>query len=172
MLFVAARTASPSEEDEMNGERLPVYDGEIKRKRLLTSIGLVAGGLVAGGILAGTQLAGAQTGTAATTAPVAAVAAANTDPATVNHGPNETLLTGTTADKVTAAALAAVPGATVIRVETDSDGSPYEAHLKKADGSMVTVKVGKDFKVTSTQTGFGGRRGHAHDAASSSAPAA
>jgi hypothetical protein len=66
------------------------------------------------------------------------------------------LLTGTTAAKVTAAAQAAVPGASIIRVETDSEGSPYEAHMKKADGSFVTVKVDKDFKVTKTESGFGG----------------
>jgi hypothetical protein len=45
----------------------------------------------------------------------------------------------------------------VIRVETDSAGSPYEAHLRKADGSYVTVKVNSDFTVTATQSGFGAR---------------
>ena len=73
----------------------------------------------------------------------------------MGHGPNETLLTGTTASKVKAAALAAVPGGTVIRVETDSDGSPYEAHVRKSDGSFVTVKIDKSFKVTDTIDGFG-----------------
>jgi hypothetical protein len=67
----------------------------------------------------------------------------------------ETLLTDGAASKVKAAALAAVPGGTVIRVETDSAGSPYEAHVRKADGSIVTVKVDKDFHVTSTESGFG-----------------
>jgi hypothetical protein len=51
--------------------------------------------------------------------------------------------------------VAAVPGGTIIRVETDSEGSPYEAHVRKTDGSVVTVKVDKDFKVTSTVNGFG-----------------
>ena len=84
------------------------------------------------------------------------------DPATVDHGPGETLLTGTTADKVKAAALAAVPGGTVIRVENDNEGSPYEAHVKRADGTYVTVKVDTSFKVTSTDDGFGrgGPGGH------------
>ena len=68
-------------------------------------------------------------------------------------GPAETPLTGDTADKVKAAALSAVPGATVDRVETDSDGSPYEAHVTKPDGSHATVKVDKDFKVTSVDSG-------------------
>jgi len=77
----------------------------------------------------------------------------------MTHGPGETLLTGSTADKVTAAALDAVPGATVIRVETDSDGAEYEAHLQKADGSFVTVKVNANFDVTDTIDGFGGAPG-------------
>ena len=74
----------------------------------------------------------------------------------MTHGPGETLLTGATASKIRAAALAAVPGATVIRVETDSDGAAYEAHLRKADGSYVTVKLDKGFHVTRTDSGFGG----------------
>jgi hypothetical protein len=85
------------------------------------------------------------------------------DPATVDHGPGETLLTGTTAEKVKAAALAAVPGGTVIRVETDSAGSPYEAHVKKSDGTEVTVKLDASFKVTATEDGFGkGPNGGGH----------
>ena len=58
------------------------------------------------------------------------------------------LLTGDTADKVKAAALAAVPGGTIERVENDAEGSPYEAHMTKADGSHVTVKVDASFNVT------------------------
>jgi len=84
-----------------------------------------------------------------------AAGSAPQDPATAGHGPNETLLTGTTAEKVRSAALAAVPGATVIRVETDSAGSAYEAHLRKSDGTEVTVKVDSNFKVTATEDGFG-----------------
>jgi hypothetical protein len=76
-------------------------------------------------------------------------------PATLSHGPGETLLTDGTADKVRQAAIDKVPGATVLRVETDSDGSPYEAHLQKSDGSEVTVKVDKQFNATDVQSGFG-----------------
>jgi len=61
----------------------------------------------------------------------------------------ETPLTGDIAAKVTAAAQAAVPGGTIDRVETDSDGSPYEAHVTKSDGTKVTVKVDANFAVTS-----------------------
>jgi hypothetical protein len=77
------------------------------------------------------------------------------NPAAMPHGPGETLLTGSAASKARAAALASVPGATVVRVETDSAGAAYEAHLKKADGSYVTVKMDKAFKVTATESGFG-----------------
>jgi uncharacterized membrane protein YkoI len=58
-------------------------------------------------------------------------------------------LTGDAAAKVKAAALAKVPGGTVLRVETDADhGSPYEAHVRKSDGTEVEVLVNKDFEVT------------------------
>ncbi len=58
-------------------------------------------------------------------------------------------LTGETAAKVKAAALKEVPGGTVLRVETDADhGSPYEAHVRKSDGTKVEVLVNKDFEVT------------------------
>ncbi len=68
---------------------------------------------------------------------------------------------GDTAAKVTAAAKAALPGATVIRVETDSGGAVYEAHMQKADGTRVTLKFDSNFKVTATRTGFGsGPGGH------------
>jgi hypothetical protein len=78
------------------------------------------------------------------------------DPATVTHGPNETLLTGTDLQKADAAATAAVPGATIIRAETDSSGaSPYEVHMKKSDGTYVTVQLDANFKVVKTVSGFG-----------------
>jgi uncharacterized membrane protein YkoI len=81
---------------------------------------------------------------------------ARPDPATVSHGPGETLLTDGTLNQVKQAALGKVSGATVIRIETDSQGSPYEAHLRKSDGTEVTVKVDKQFQVTAVQDGFGG----------------
>jgi hypothetical protein len=75
----------------------------------------------------------------------------------VTHGPNETLLTGTQQQKADAAATAAEPGATIVRTETDSSGAgTYEVHMKKADGSYVTVFLDSNFKVASTVNGFGG----------------
>jgi hypothetical protein len=79
------------------------------------------------------------------------------DPAAMTHGPGETLLTGTNQQKADAAATAAEPGATIVRAETDSSGAgTYEVHMKKADGSYVTVYLDSNFKVTSTASGFGG----------------
>jgi hypothetical protein len=46
-----------------------------------------------------------------------------------------------------------VPGGTNERVENDADtGSPYEAHVRKADGSELIVYVDQNFKVTGTDT--------------------
>jgi uncharacterized membrane protein YkoI len=66
---------------------------------------------------------------------------------------DETLLTGDTLAKVTAAAKAKVPNATIVRVETDADGhAAYEAHIVKADGTPATVYVDKQFNVVSVET--------------------
>ena len=121
---------------------------------------LIVSAAALGAAIGGAGIANAATtGSSSTTTPSAATPSSGTpaaDPATLSHGPGETLLTGTTAEKVKAAALAAVPGATIIRVETDSAGSPYEAHVTKADGTRATVKIDASFKVTSTEQGFGG----------------
>ena len=66
---------------------------------------------------------------------------------------DETALTGDALAKVTAAAQAKVPGATIDRVENDADGNAaYEAHMTKADGTHVTVYVDKSFAVVSVET--------------------
>lgn len=90
-------------------------------------------------------------------APPQASSGTPANPATLTHGPNETLLTGTDKQKADDAALAAEPGATIVRAETDSSGvGTYEVHMKKSDGSYVTVYLDSSFKVTSTASGFGG----------------
>jgi hypothetical protein len=110
---------------------------------------------------AATSSTSTTSGSSSTTAPTAAApspppAGAAGNPATMAHGPNETLLTGTDLQSATAAATAAVPGATVIRAETDSSGaSPYEVHMKKADGTYVTVELDSSFKAITTVSGFG-----------------
>jgi uncharacterized membrane protein YkoI len=120
-------------------------------RRWVAPVALVAGGALAGGILAGAQVAGAE-GTTSTEAPAVT---SEMPPAEMAHGPGEELLTGSTASKVEAAALEAVPGGTIIRVETDDEGAAYEAHVQEADGSVVTVKMDEDFTVTETIDGFG-----------------
>ena len=122
----------------------------------------LAGGAV-GASLLGT--AGAQTASGSSTtapAPSGGASGGQFDPTQGGHvgqnGAKEALLTGDTADKVRAAAQAAVPGATIQRVETDTEGSPYEAHMVKSDGTNVTVKVDNSFKVTNIENdgaGFG-----------------
>ncbi len=70
-------------------------------------------------------------------------------------GSGETALTGADAEKATAAAAARFPGGTVLRVETDAGGT-YEAHVRKADGTEVEVKMDEDFTITGVEeNGFG-----------------
>jgi hypothetical protein len=65
------------------------------------------------------------------------------------NGKQEQALSTDIAAKVKAAALAKVGGATVQRTETDVDhGSPYEAHVRKSDGTELEVLVNSDFVVT------------------------
>jgi hypothetical protein len=65
------------------------------------------------------------------------------------NGVREKALSGDVADKVRAAALAKVDGGTIERVETDADhGSPYEAHVRRPDGTELEVLVNEDFSVT------------------------
>ena len=67
------------------------------------------------------------------------------------NGITEELLTGDTAARVEAAARAAHPGATIVRVETDADGAAYEAHIRKADGTPLTLKFDASFNITGTE---------------------
>jgi uncharacterized membrane protein YkoI len=116
-----------------------------------TKMMLIAGALVLAGFGGGAALAiGAS----------ASAASDNSDStkSSARGHAGETPLTGTTADKVKAAALAKYPGATIDRLETDSDGV-YEAHITTKAGQHVTVAVDKAFKVTGTHTGGG----HGHD---------
>jgi uncharacterized membrane protein YkoI len=106
----------------------------------------------------GSAFAGAATKTQTTTTPGASTSRPKP--------PDQETLTGDTAAKVKAAALAKVPGATVLRAESGGHGSAYHVHMRKADGTEVTVLVDKDFKATSVEThpdggpgGPGGRHG-------------
>lgn len=85
---------------------------------------------------------------------------------------DETPLTGDALSKVTAAAKAKLPGATIIRVETDADANAaYEAHMVKADGTPATVYVNKQFEVVSVESGMPGRPPGRQQSSSSGASA-
>lgn len=149
----------------------------VRGAALATTAGLLTGGLIGGFAIAhaatssSTSTAtpapanGAPNGTAPSGGPGGGPGfgggprGGNFDPTKGGHvganGVVEKLLTGDTASKVTAAAQAAVPRATIQRVETDAEGSPYEAHMVKSDGSLVTVKVDSSFKVTNIINGMG-----------------
>ncbi|MFC9353990.1 hypothetical protein [Arthrobacter sp. NPDC057013] len=119
------------------------------------------GALLGGGVLAVTALpANAATNTTTTASSSASgtdASQAARDESKGGHvganGVTEALLTGDTAAKVKAAALAANPGASVERVENDAEGANYEAHIVKADGTSATVKLDGSFTVTATETG-------------------
>ena len=144
----------------------------------LAGTALVAAGFGAGAVVALTGSASAATDTPADSA---TGVAAGTGSSTSGPGqrafdpsksmrPDEHLLTGSTAAKVRAAALAKYPKATIERVETDSDGV-YEAHVVTSAGQHLIVQVGKDFAVTGTDRGpgAGGPRGD-HDGDGSQGP--
>jgi uncharacterized membrane protein YkoI len=109
--------------------------------------------------LGGSAIANAATSSSTTTTAASGAAAqtqaqpAQRDPSMGGHqanGKTEALLTSDTAAKVEAAAKAKLPGATIQRVENDADtGSPYEAHVTKADGTEAVVYVDSSFNVTS-----------------------
>lgn len=111
---------------------------------------------------AGLASAASNTGDTSTTStvvvadtPAASTDAAPVDPASLPNGPGETVLTGDTLTKVTAAAEAAEPGATIIRAETDSSGHAYEVHVQLADGSYETLYFDESFAADGSDTGFG-----------------
>ena len=73
------------------------------------------------------------------------------------QNPNETVIASSDSKYKTLvdAAKAAVPGATVDKVETDSGDAKYEVHMTKSDGSRVTVKFDANLKQTGVEDGMG-----------------
>ena len=132
------------------------------------AVGLAAAGAVAGGVLASTLTASAADSTTPSPPAYGYGAPLGGMPSGAGPGghrgpmggaapvrPDETQLTGSDAAKAKAAALKAVPGGTVYRVETDAGDATYEAHMTKADGTPVTVKMDRDFNVTAVEDGMG-----------------
>jgi hypothetical protein len=116
-----------------------------RRKAVAGAVAALAlGGLVAG---CGSSTTTATTGAsnAAATTPSASASAQGMPPGL------GTPVTGASADKAKAAALAKYPG-TAERVMKLSDGS-YVVHVITSSGGEVHVKVSKAFAVTGTETG-------------------
>jgi uncharacterized membrane protein YkoI len=117
---------------------------------------LVTFAAVAAAAVSGAAIANAATGgSGSSSSPSSSAAPHDRDPSKGGHsagGKTEKPLTGDVASKVRAAALAKVPG-TVERVETNVDSSaPYEAHIRKSDGTEVEVQVNSDYSVAAVNT--------------------
>ncbi len=130
----------------------------------LQSIGLITGGVLAGAVVAGgVANAATTTPTPATSSGTSSSSSASTGSGSSTFDPggstpvrsDEQAVSSSVAAKLEAAALAKVPGATVIRAETDAGDAAYEVHLKKADGTLVTVKLDDSFAVTAVEDGMG-----------------
>jgi uncharacterized membrane protein YkoI len=83
---------------------------------------------------------------------------------TRDHGPRPAL-SADAAAKVKAAALAKVPGATVLETEAGGpNGAAYHAHIRTSDGKLQVVLVNASFQATAVQAddgrGAGPRGGH------------
>jgi hypothetical protein len=145
----------------------------MQKRSIAALVSTGVAGLVAGAVMMGPLSANAadDTGTPSTTSSSATPGPGNgnTDP-TKPMRSDETLLTGTTKDKVTAAVKAKYPDATFQRVETDSDGV-YEAHIL-VSGKPVTVEVDKSFAITGTEAAPTGGGDHDGDGPAAGAPAA
>jgi hypothetical protein len=119
--------------------------GSLRSK--LVTFAAVAAAAVSGAAIANAASSSSSTSTAASTSQ----SRPQHDPSKGGHtfnGKTEKLLTGDVASKVREAALAKVSG-TVERVETNVDSdAPYEAHIRKSDGTEVEVQVGSDFTVS------------------------
>jgi len=126
-----------------------------------TIVAATLGGGALGAALVNTGAGAAETTSTTTAAATDSTATPQDRPAGPHqaNGITEKELTGDDAEKAKAAALEAVPGATVNRVETDADGATYEAHVTKADGTCATVLMDENFKVTSVEEGGPGGHG-------------
>ena len=144
----------------------PTADPPKQKTRLGLKIALVSAGLAAGAIGATAIASSAQsstttgapsgyaTGTAAPNGAPAGTPARDHNGAGPARGDEKSVTTAQAAT-LKAAALKAVPGGTVDRIETDSGDAVYEAHMTKADGTEVTVKFDKNLAVTGVEAGMG-----------------
>jgi uncharacterized membrane protein YkoI len=121
----------------------------------LTTVAMIVAAAVGGSAIANAATSNSASTTSSASSSAQSRPPAQRDPSQAGHrfnGRTEVLLTGATAAKVKAATLAKVAG-TVERVETNVDnGTPYEAHIKKADGTEVIVLVDSNFDVSAVDT--------------------
>jgi hypothetical protein len=146
-----------------------VPNGPSRRRRVGVAAGLLGAGIAAGAVAATAIGASAQSGSGssspgASSPPSASSASgpagAPNRPPDGGRGsapvrPDEKSLSAAITATLKAAALKAVPGGTVYRVESDAGDAAYEAHMAKADGTPVTVKFDKNLKVTKVEAGMG-----------------
>jgi hypothetical protein len=132
---------------------------KLSRKIALVGAGLAAGAIGATAIGAGAQAVNGSGSTSSTTSGTSATAPSA--PGRPNdHGSapvrtDEKAVSAADQATIKAAALKAVPGGTVYRIETDAGDGAYEAHMTKADGTEVTVKFDSNLKVIKVETGMG-----------------
>ena len=130
-----------------------------RKKRWVVAVGLLAAGAIGGGVLASALSAAASSNTS--TASASATSYSSGDARTPGPGgaqpvrPDEKSVSSAMAATLRAAALTAVPGGTVYRIETDAGDGVYEVHMTKADGSLVTVKFDRNLKITKVESGMG-----------------
>lgn len=126
-----------------------------KRAIIGTASGLAALTIV------GSAVALSSSANAATSTPSASSTSSTKAPMIFNPGgstpvrSDEKAVSSSVSDTLSAAALKAVPGATIIRVETDAGDAAYEVHLKTSDGTLKTVKFDKNYNVTKVEDGMG-----------------
>jgi hypothetical protein len=143
-------------------------DTHLRPARRIAAVAGIVLGLAAGSY--GIASAASGSSSAASTAATTTTSGLSSSPGTTQPGPatqtapsasnpwggqrsDETLLTGDAKAEVQSAALAKVPGGTIVRIETDADGhAAYEAHMTKQDGTPVTVYVDQQFNVVSVES--------------------
>jgi hypothetical protein len=158
-------------------ERVPLRlvlsrkEGELMEKRF-RSVALLSAGLLVGGAAAGALVVSAANAATAGPSLTAASASAGSTEGERAGGSgdgrrfspyqgskpvrgDEKAVSSAIEAKLKAAALKAVPGGTVLRVETDAGDAAYEAHMTKSDGSFVTVKFDTSYAVTAVEDGMG-----------------
>ena len=130
-----------------------------RKKRWAAAAGLLVAGAIGGGVLASALTASASSDTSTATAGTVSAPSGHAKPPGPGGSqpvrPDEKSVSSATAATLRAAALKAVPGGTVYRIETDAGDGAYEVHMKKADGSLVTVKFDKNLTVTKVESGMG-----------------